>query len=282
MAEAKAKGPRVRHLPFAAGTLRMGLSPIPEVEWLEFGDDFEVQMAAKRDLLAARREAVLRFAPSAEEASSEALEMIREALRLHHPGRSDVTPEGSHPLEMAARLVQEDLCLLERSDDGYRLGAGCVCFPSNWSLAEKFGQPVRAIHGPVPGFDPGLAAPVDRFFERLAAGHIVMRFNWLVHDTPELHQVDRVPDDAPIPVEHAGERLWLRVERQTLRRLPKNGAVLFTIRTHVHPIGDAITTPAAARGLAGALRDMAPTLWAYRRMDRIGPPLLAWLDARSD
>lgn len=273
--------PRVRHLPFAAGTLRMGLSPISDADWLEFGDDFEDQMAAKRDLLATRREAVLLSVPSAEAASRETLEVIQETLRRHQPERHQIVRDESHPLEAASLLVQEDLCILVRDDDSYRLSAGCVCFPSNWSLAEKLDQPVRAIHGPVPGFDPGLAAPVDRFFERLAAGHLVIRFNWLVHDTPELHQVDRVPGEAPIEAEDAGRSLWLRVERQALRRLAKTGAVLFTIRTHVHPIDDAITTPDAARALARALRDMTPALWAYRRMDRIGPPLLAWLDARS-
>lgn len=272
---------RVRHLPFAAGTLRMGLSPIPEVEWLEFGDDFENQMAAKRILLKSRRDAVLKTLPGSDAASAETLETVREALRRHHPKRNRALPAGAHPLEATLLLVQEDMCVLERAEDGYRLTAGCVAFPSNWNLAEKMGQPIRAIHDPVPGFDPVLAAPVDRFFERLAAGHLVMRFNWLIHDTPELHQVDRAPDDTPIATDEVGERLWLRVERQTLRRLPRTGAVLFTIRTHVHPIGAAITTREAAHALAGALRAVAPALWTYRRMDRIGPPLLAWLDAQT-
>jgi hypothetical protein len=272
---------RARHLPFAAGTMRMGLSPIPEDEWLEFGADHDEQMAAKRALLATRRDAVLLHLPGSDAASAETLEAIRDVLRKHHPDRDRNAAPETHPLEAASRLVQEDLCVLQPGEGGYRLVAGCVCFPSNWSLAEKLGQPVRAIHGPVPGFDPTLADPVDRFFERLDPGRLVMRFNWLVHDTPELHQVDRVPELTPISAEEAGERLWLRVERQVLRRLPRSGGVLFTIRTHVHPLGEAIATPKDAAALAAALRSMAPALWAYRRMDRIGPPLLAWLDARS-
>jgi hypothetical protein len=156
--------------------------------------------------------------------------------------------------------------------------AGCVCFPSNWSLAEKLGRPVRSIHDPVPGFAPALGAPVDRFFERLAAGHIVARFNWLVHDTPELHQVHRKPDPRPIPPDEAGSRLWLRVERQVLRRLPRSGAVLFSIRTHLHRLDDAIRRPEDASALAGALRAMAPELFAYRGLDRFGHALLHWLD----
>ena len=276
-----ARAPHAHRLPFAAGTMRMGLVPIDEREWLDFGPDAEAQLAAKRDLLATRREAVLRYLPGSGPASAEVLDLVLGALRRHHPERDLAGTEGGHPLETAARLVQEDLCVLERDEDAHRLTAGCVCFPSNWNLAEKLGRPVRAIHGPVPGFDPALAAPVDRFFERLAAGHLVMRFNWLVHDTPLLHQVDHAPDPTPIPAGEAGERLWFRVERQVLRRLPTSGAVLFSIRTEIHPLRDAIATPEAAAALASGLRAMAPGLWAYRRMDRIGAPLLAWLDRRA-
>ena len=286
-----------RHLPFGAGTMRMGLSPIDDADWLELDESFAEQMAAKRALLATRRDAVLRFLPGTDEAASEALEAVCDNLLRHHGdiyaghggGLTNrhtgetvaLASPGTHPLETAARLAPEDLCLLQPAADGYRLTAGCVCFPSNWSLAEKLGKPVRSIHDPVPGFAPALGAPVDRFFQRLAAGHVVARFNWLVHDTPELHQVHRKPDPRPIPPEEAGARLWLRVERQVLRRLPRSGAVLFSIRTHVHRLEDAIRTADDAAALAGALRAMAPELFAYRGLDRFGAALFQWLDAMT-
>ena len=37
-------------------------------------------------------------------------------------------------------------------------------------------------------------------------------------------------------MDNAGQRLHLRVERQTLLRLPKSNAVLFTIRTYMNPL----------------------------------------------
>jgi dimethylamine monooxygenase subunit A len=75
-----------------------------------------------------------------------------------------------------------------------------------------------------------------------------------------------------------GERLWLRVERQTLRRLPETAAVAFTIRTHVTRLDAAIRTAASAAELAAALRDMAPPTEAYKHIVPIRAPLLAWLD----
>ena len=43
---------------------------------------------------------------------------------------------------------------MRRGEDGWRLAAGSLCFPSSWSLDEKFGRPLQEIHAPVPGFGP--------------------------------------------------------------------------------------------------------------------------------
>ncbi|NKB16116.1 MAG: DUF3445 domain-containing protein [Sphingomonadales bacterium] len=41
---------------------------------------------------------------------------------------------------------------------------------------------------------------------------------------------------AGLTPENAGERLFIRCERQTLRRLPKSGAILFTIGVYVEAL----------------------------------------------
>ena len=43
------------------------------------------------------------------------------------------------------------------------------------------------------------------------------------------------PED-PITAQNAGRRLFTRVERQTVFRLPKSGAILFTVHTFVKPL----------------------------------------------
>ena len=40
----------------------------------------------------------------------------------------------------------------------------------------------------------------------------------------------------PITAENAGQRLWTRVERQAVFRLPKSGAILFSVHTFVKPL----------------------------------------------
>jgi dimethylamine monooxygenase subunit A len=67
-----------------------------------------------------------------------------------------------------------------------------------------------------------------------------------------------------VTADDAGERLWLRVERQTLTRLPVTGAVLFTILTFVLPLEALAAEPALAEGLAARLGELPATMAAYK------------------
>ena len=291
------------YLPFSDGkpfALRMGLQPLPTEQWIEPGDDFSAQRAEKRKLLATRHDDVVQALPQAQAASEEALKLLLVHLRRYYPGefafrtlrslgmggKWDFTQLSLHPLEHATRLVQEDFCILQADDesgDTYRLTAGAVCFPSNWRLADKIGCALADVHGPVPGYAEKLGAPVDRVFKNLAADTIMARANWLIHTTPELfqsgHRLDAATAAAITP-ENAGEKLWLRVERQTLRRLPRSGAVLFTIRTHVTQLRDAIRDAKSARDLALAVRTMPDDVARYRSMAAFRAALLGWLEER--
>jgi hypothetical protein len=110
----------------------------------------------------------------------------------------------------------------------------------------------------------------------------VWRVNWSLVDTPELF---RPPEDRARPrtvgAARAGEQLWLRVERQTLRRLQHSGDVVFGIRTYVEPLAQVAETPATARALAERVREMPPGMAAYKGVAAIREPLLAYLDGRA-
>jgi hypothetical protein len=205
----------------------MGLSRVPESEWLLSDDRRAEQLALKRQLLNEGRDDVLLTLPDLDTAPACA-ELLRMLVRLwgHSP---TIDPEFEGDLERAALSVQEDLCVLMPDDDGRLvLGAACVCFPSHWRLADKIGRPASDIHGPVPRYDDELADKVDTFLGRLRPPLVMKRRNWTIHESGDLF--------APRSPEHADpaippEELWLRSERQTLRRLPETDAVVFTIRT---------------------------------------------------
>jgi heme-dependent oxidative N-demethylase alpha subunit-like protein len=56
----------------------------------------------------------------------------------------------------------------------------------------------------------------------------------------------------PEPPKPIPDRMRLRVERQTLRRLPRSGAIVFTIRVYMTPLAG--LGPGEAGRLAAALR----------------------------
>lgn len=274
----------------------MGLMPLAWADWIEIDDHLVADLAAKQLLLTERHAEAFVALPSAEAPAAELLALLAQHLPRHHPAifrragaqllntltgtAWQVEPPSCHPLDLAGRLVQEDFCLLMPEGGTYRLIGASLCSPSRWSLADKIGAKLALIHAPVPGYAESLAAPVDRFFAQLKPGRLVWRLNWTIADHPASFQPVRLAPPLPITAETAGDRLFLRVERQTLHRLPATGAVVFTIRSHIASLAAAIRNDQSAADLAAALRAMPPETQRYKHIAPHAEALLAWLAAR--
>jgi dimethylamine monooxygenase subunit A len=287
------------YLPFDGGRFRLatGLKALAPEAWLEIDDHLAADLAAKRLLLATRHAEIVAVQPAAAAPAAELLALLAQHLQHFHAEtfRSDgellenrATAErwnlvrpALHPLDLCGRLVQEDFCLLAAADGPYRLVGATLASPSRWRLADKMGAALPAIHDPVPGYAEELERPVDRFFAALKPARPVWRVNWTIADDPAPFQPVRIPAPAPITPGNAGALLSLRVERQTLRRLPETGAIVFTIRTYITRLDAAIATAAAARELAALIRDMPEATQAYKHIAPFAAALLAWLDARA-
>lgn len=246
----------------------VGLKPIDDADWLEPDAFLVAHLAEKERFLAHAHDAVFCQEPETEAAQSEVLNLILRALARDHGEHYDVGPhsvrilaadrtvvlDGGPGLLTAARLVQEDLVLMRAGPEGYRLVAACLCFPSSWSLREKFGQSMTGIHDNVPGFNGArMGRMVARLFDNLKAGQLVCRFNWSLYPDGDLHHP--LPKQLHFDIGSPSlSRLFLRVERQTLRRLPETGDILFTIKIHHDPLAALCGHPERQR-LAGHLKE---------------------------
>ena len=204
------------------GQLRMGLSRLTENEWLQPNPD-----------LAARREGFAAF--------PEGAQLTPQALAAGEELAAILGINGG--LIEAALHSHEDMCLLTRFDgeEHYRLIGAAVAWPSDWRPADKMGLPLTALHAPIAGYEEQLATGVDRFMATLKAGAIYGRCNWFIAPTGEMHwAADTAASDAfaHVTPDNAGETLFVRSERQTLRRLPETGAIVFTIGIYVEPLGN--------------------------------------------
>ena len=79
------------------------------------------------------------------------------------------------------------------------------------------------------------------------------------------HTAIEETDRVLITKENVGEMMYLRTERQTLRRLPKSNTILFTIKTYTTTIKDVCKNePLTAKRLAGAVRNWPPEMIKYK------------------
>ena len=285
--------------PFMKSAARhaMAIKALDPQDWLEVGEDFSHQMQVRRRLLDERSDDVLAALPGSEAAQAELSGLLLAHLEHHcshlYGIETDVVVElrsglrwprcsaSLPPLDVIGRLVQEDFCLMQKHQGRYRLVAAVLCFPGHWSLAEKLGRPMLEIHAPVPGFAEQLGDPVHRLFEKLDAEKPVQRLNWSLVDTdtlylPPSHRTEPVRLD----IDDVGDRLHLRVERQTFRRLPVSEVIVFGIRTHVTPLAQAIDDAKAADALIQRLHELPDPMRAYKNLEDVRKPLLAFLERR--
>jgi hypothetical protein len=169
-------------------------------------------------------------------------------------------------LALGEALEPDYLLLKQDAASGrFHLLGGCVCFPSSWRFEEKVGKPLEVIHTPVPHLNEQLASPIHNFLSRIKPGAAWCRANWGLSRSPELnqHPARGLPKLRP-PLRE--DEVWLRVEDQALIALPESRGVLFGIRMTVIPLAEVKRHPAAARGLARALRTMPDAMLDYKSL----------------
>ncbi len=246
-----------------SGPLRMGLVRLAESEWLAP----DPNLACRNAAFDAHPEAV-HVLPEARAAETELCEMLGV----------------SGGIEQAARAHWEDFCILTQDAPGseYRLTGAAVAFPTDWHLSEKMGRAIVKVHEPIDGYAEQLSAGVDRFLAGLRAPHVFGRTNAFVMANGMYRYL---PTDDPatrfshVTPENAGTTLFVRCERETLRRLPKTQAIVFTIGVHVTALGS--LGDAAVQRVAETLDGFGHGEGDRRAAPHYAAALQAYADARK-
>ncbi len=241
------------------------------------------------------------------------LELIMEAKALDYPQWFSLTKDGHHwhwinrplqieqrftflddttlpcgPMEYITRQTQGDFTLQDQRDDNLWIEAGMVTTQADWSLDFDIGMSFHEWHAPVPlahemrVFDRAL-----KFLLNLQLGAPVRRFNWTMTVDPLL---DTSPENYPkwgpskttMTAETIGHRQHLRVELQTLHRLPRSNAIVFPIRCYLIRFEELVTVPKWARRLHRVVRDIPDELATYKGFLRNKPLMLDYLSKYDD
>ena len=286
--------PLPKHTPYLGGQggVKIGLSPISESAWLELDHKFEEEILLKKNLLKTNREDVLQISEGSLEEQEEILESILNYLQKFHSDKYKFSKDSiyikstndlydlrqfKNPIELASLLVQEDLVLMSPKEDKFYLEAASLSAPSHWSLTEKFSKSLLDLHDGVPGYKEDIGKRVDEIFNKLPTERILERYNWSIYDDPKLFQPVHSKPFVEFK-ETKPNKLFLRVERQTIRKLPKYGTVLFTIRVHVDPIESILNDNHALKSLKMAVENLSGPMKEYKSINQFEKSLIDWLE----
>ena len=246
----------------------MGLAPM-QGSWVDTkpSDAWRAHKTSVREQLGRRVYAVRdEGVAAAEEFAGLVFDVVGEQSRLEKSELSD-----AEALWLASLQVADDLVVMQSDDQGkYRLVAASLCSPSDWRLEEKLGATMAEVHSPIPRLNAEIGDQIDRFFARLPTDRFTQRFNWSLMPHPDLMSRDEWQ------VDPASDQLWYRAERQSLRRLPRSGAIAFTIRVHICDLTALLPIEGALESLWSAVETAPDDLRRYKGLDILSPVIANW------
>jgi len=269
------------HLPFLSNpdVLHMGLNEVREESWLEI-KPLKNSFRNKIKLLENFSHEILFENYEFQSANMNFFEALKSYLSTYYSDEytfnkksidiylddfsSQINSSKKTDLELMSSLIPEDILILVPESENYVLRSAAVFSPSNWDLKSKINKPLDIIHEPVPGYEKTLSTKVNSFLNRLPASRIFERFNWSIYPSKKLFFHPRYPEFTSETNE-----LFLRVERQTFRKLNDSSAIMFTIGVHNYPLMEVLKIKRAPESLMTAIKLMPESIKIYKGLNVI-------------
>ncbi|KAK3181231.1 hypothetical protein K4F52_007507 [Lecanicillium sp. MT-2017a] len=223
--------------------------------WIELDNTYKDQIATRKEIYRKHGKDIIQALPGSKLACKELTEMTIEFLCArysnhfernggtftnHILGKSyDVAR--TDPLSLLLENIPEDFALMLRDPETgtYKFRAGVICASTGWSLGTKIGMGLPDIHSPVPDYKQKMQLSMDRFFTKMSTSKPVQRGAWGFEVGKHLYTPPNHPDlshrDSQSPTLRP-EDIYLRVDWQTLRRLPLSGAIVFNFKVFFTPV----------------------------------------------
>ncbi|KAJ5462830.1 hypothetical protein N7475_007774 [Penicillium sp. IBT 31633x] len=236
----------------------MSLAKLETDWWIELENTYKSRIAQRKDLYAKNGRQVLDVMPGSELACKELMEMVLQFICARYPQyftlvdkrvlknkilgtEQDVTAKP--PLEVLLDNVPEDFAIMLRDHRTgfYFLRAAVICSALGWNVASKIGKQLHEIHEPIPDYKEKMQFSMDRFFTKMPTEKPIQRGSWGL----EIGQPLYMPPGDPHSLLRLSQRddltideCHLRVDWQTLRRLPLSGAIVFNFKGLFTPISE--------------------------------------------
>lgn len=223
--------------------------------------------------------------PGSEIACKELMEMCLEFLSARYPQYFRVDKErmifhnellktqtdlrATLPLHVLLYNVPEDFAIMIRDPTTgiYSFRGGMIMSALGWNLGSKIGLKLHEIHAPIPEYKEKMQFSMDRYFAKKPTEKAIQRGSWGFEIDQPLYMPPGDPHEQLREIqnpEHTIDRCHLRVDWQTLRRLPLSGAVVFNFKGLFTPVMEFRDEPYIPSLILKVLKEGKPNIMEYK------------------
>ncbi|KAG5340144.1 hypothetical protein E4T56_gene19449 [Termitomyces sp. T112] len=278
--------------------------------WLELESTYLDRLKQRKELYSQYKTDILDALPGSSSACVELAEMVIQFLCARYPRHFVFTPStgifnnrileqeadttawrykgagegaGIEALKFLMDHVPEDFLVTQENTKtgNYELIAGVVCSALGWTIQHKLGKPLHKIHGPVPDYKEKMEFSMNRFFSKMSCDKPIQRGSWGLEIGKPLFTP---PNDPHLKLRETQlsdlklEDIHLRVDWQTLRRLPISRAIIFNYKALFTPFSEFRNEPYIPRLVAKILRDGKEEIMKYKGTWHVEHRVLPALD----
>ncbi|KAJ6606544.1 hypothetical protein DFH09DRAFT_1120536 [Mycena vulgaris] len=286
----------------------MSLKNMDPDRWIELESTYRTRIHQRMQLYAEHGKKIVDYLPGSEDACRELMEMVIQFVCARYPRQFELNPSGVfynkildvssdtktvHPLLVLLQHIPEDfLITLEDKKTGlYAFRAGVSCSAVGWNVSTKIGLHLHEIHEPVPDYKEKMQLSMNRYFSKMPTNKPIQRGSWGLEvgqplfaqeDDPE-YKLSRETRASP---ELNISDIHLRVDWQTLRRLPRSRGIVFNFKALFTPIQEFRDEPYIPKLLLKILRDGKPSFMQYKAFfhveDKVLPALQEWAKEQEE
>ncbi|KAI1907176.1 hypothetical protein LOZ64_005983 [Ophidiomyces ophidiicola] len=262
----------------------MSLTKLESNWWLELENTYRDRLVQRKALYEKHGKSVLNMLPGAELACKELMEMVIQFLCARYPHYFSLSNDKRYftnsildivedlhdkdPLIVLMHHVPEDFGIMLRDESGYYfLRAGCICSSLGWNLGSKMGMQLHEIHEPIPDYKEKMRFSMDRYFAKMPTDRPIQRGSWgleveqpLFMPPGDPHEQYRYSQSPSLDISSC----YLRVDWQTLRRLPLSGAIIFNFKAVFTPVTEFRDEPGVPALIAKVLKDGKRSIMEYK------------------
>ncbi|KAJ7929274.1 hypothetical protein B0H13DRAFT_2228556 [Mycena leptocephala] len=254
----------------------MSLKNMDPDRWIELESTYRARIKQRMQLYSQHGKKIVDSQPGSEDACRELMEMVIQFVCARYPRQFQLD-----------HIPEDFLITLEDKKSGlYHFRAGVSCSSVGWNVSTKIGLPLHEIHRPVPDYKEKMEFSMNRFFTNMKVEKPIQRGSWGIEvGQPLYHQEDHPEFRIPVPDVQVSD-LHLRVDWQTLRRLPRSRAIVFNFKALFTPIEDFREERYIPKLLLKILREGKASFMEYKAFSlvehRVIPALEEWAKEQED